>query len=259
MFLGTHDLSAEILTVLELKWDSVDANAGYRPFHCIALHLMGDATIYSDCQEPVEEVEGEIVFAPAEFEFSKRAGPGHIIAIHFLCDAPLPFEILHFLPRNQDFFRQAFLQIYEVWSKKQFGYQYESKMLFYRILFEMEREYSRQQPSLANEKLSAALRKIHTDFTHGDLRVEELARMCGMSDTYFRRLFVQEFGVTPVKYINRLRLERITEMLQSSYYTVEEVSEACGFNNVNYFSLFVKKETGMPPSVYRTKLLKKEG
>lgn len=255
MFLGTNDISAKILTVLELKWDSVDAHAGYRPFHCIALHLLGDVTIFSEGKPPEEVVEGEIVYAPAEYMFSKRAGPGQIIAIHFTCDEPLPFEILHFLPRNLDFFRQAFVQLHEIWSKKQFGYEYESKMLFYRILFEMEREYSRQQPSLANEKLSAALRKIHKEFTHGNLRVEDLAKMCGMSDTYFRRLFVQEFGLTPVKYINRLRLEHITEMLQSSYYTVEEVSEACGFNNVNYFSLFVKKETGMPPSVYRTKLL----
>lgn len=255
MFLQTHDISAKILTVLELQWDSVDAHAGYRPFHCIALHLMGDVTIYSDGKPPIDEVEGEIVYAPAEYMFSKRAGPGHIIAVHFTCEEPLPFEILHFLPRNQEFFRQAFIQLHEIWSKKQFGYEYESKMLFYRILFEMEREYSRQQPSLANQKLAPALKAIHEGFFDGALRVENLAKICGMSDTYFRRLFVQEFGLTPVKYINRLRLERIAELLRSNYYTVEEVSEACGFNNVNYFSLFVKKETGLPPKAYRAKLL----
>ena len=82
-----------------------------------------------------------------------------------------------------------------------------------------------------------------------------MAGLCGMSDTYFRRLFVEEFGMTPVKYITNLRMEHITELLRSNYYTVEEVAEACGFNNVNYFSLFVKKETGLPPTAYRAKLL----
>ena len=68
--------------------------------------------------------------------------------------------------------------------------------------------------------------------------------MCNMSDTYFRRLFVAEFGTTPLKYINNLRMTQISELLQANYSSIEDISEQCGFNNVNYFSLFVKKETG---------------
>ena len=79
--------------------------------------------------------------------------------------------------------------------------------------------------------------------------------MCGMSDTYFRRLFVAEFGITPLRYINQLRMTQIRELLQANYNSIEDIAEQCGFNNVNYFSLFVKKETGMSPSLYRRKLL----
>ena len=76
-----------------------------------------------------------------------------------------------------------------------------------------------------------------------------------MSDTYFRRLFVTRFGQTPLRYINAMRFERARELLCSEYYTVEEIAELCGFNNVNYFSLFIKKETGLPPTTYRKMLL----
>ena len=58
-----------------------------------------------------------------------------------------------------------------------------------------------------------------------------------------------------VRYINRLRFDLARELLRSGYYTIKEVSERCGFNNVNYFCLFIKKETGMSPLHYQKKLI----
>ncbi len=84
--------------------------------------------------------------------------------------------------------------------------------------------------------------------------MDRLAYLAGMSDTYFRRLFSERFGKNPLKYINELRLQRAKELLSGDYYTVEEVSELCGFNNVSYFSIFFKREVGIPPSVYRENL-----
>lgn len=99
-----------------------------------------------------------------------------------------------------------------------------------------------------NSKLHEAIEYIHDNFTNPTLTVDYLAHMCGMSDTYFRRLFVKNFQVTPLKYINVLRSNYAKELLSSGYYTVSQVSDKCGFNNVQYFSLFIKKETGLSPS-----------
>ena len=87
--------------------------------------------------------------------------------------------------------------------------------------------------------------------------MDQLAVQCGMSSTYFRKQFSSVFHTTPLKYINQLRLTYAEELLQSDYYTIEEIAEKCGFNNINYFSLFIKKQTGYPPSVYRTYLKSK--
>ena len=91
------------------------------------------------------------------------------------------------------------------------------------------------------------------NFNDHALCVSALARRCGMSDTYFRRLFVARFGVTPLKHINDLRLARAMELLQADYHTVEEIAYMCGFNNISYFSTFFKKETGFSPMAYREK------
>ena len=126
---------------------------------------------------------------------------------------------------------------------------------FYKIILEIEKEWSKRTPSVANQNLSDAIDYIHMNFSSGDVSVDKLAKMCNMSDTYFRRLFVAEFGITPLRYINDLRMTQISELLQANYCSIEDIAELCGFNNVNYFCVFVKKETGMSPMAYRRKLL----
>lgn len=257
MFFQTQNFTAELITVVELEWDKVNAHADYRPFHALSFRLEGGATLLSDGKKPLQVGESEIAFVPAKYDFSKRAEHGKIIAVHFTCPQKMPAEMLRFRPANPDFFRSEFIKLYDAWRKKQPGFEYEAKMRFYKIVHRIETEW-RNKPSFAAERLSEALDYIHEHFCDGKISLEELSRMCGMSDTYFRRLFVAEFGVTPLRYINSLRMTRIRELLQSRYYTIEGVADECGFNNVNYFSLFVKKETGMSPSLYREKLISED-
>ena len=255
MFFISSDISVNILSVIDLKWDRVNAAAGKRPFHALAFRVLGNATFKSAGQDDLTAYENEIVFAPARYNFHKSAQAGRIIAIHFSSDAKLPETVQRFASKNPEFFRRNFLKLYDVWSKKPLGYQHEAKTIFYRILFEIEREHAEEKRSIVNLQLSAAIATIHKSFTNSHISVEALAKLCGMSDTYFRRLFVAEFGITPLRYINRLRFDLACELLRSGYYTIKEVSERCGFNNVNYFCLFIKKETGMSPLHYQKMLL----
>lgn len=255
VFFGSSNVDAKILSVIRMGWQRVNARAGYRPFHTLSYRLLGGATFSTEERTLMRVEEGEIVFIPAGFDFAKQAGQGQILAVHFESDSPLPTEMLRFSPKNSAHFRSEFQKLHEVWSKRNPGYEYEAKILFYRILLRMEQEWSRDARSVAGQRLTVALEHIHSHVAEGAVSVEELAKLCGMSDTYFRRLFVQEHGVTPQQYISRLRLTTATELLQSGYYSVGEIASRCGFNNINYFSAFIKKETGLSPLRYRDRLL----
>lgn len=257
MFFGTTNISAEILSVIQMGWQRVNARAGYRPFHTISYRLVGGAAFFSGETELLHAEEDDILFIPAGYDFTKQAGQGKILAIHFTSSTPLPAEILRFSSKNPGFFRSEFLKLLQVWQQKQPGYEYEAKILFYRILLEMEREWSAVRTSSAAARLAPALAHINAHFLEGTVSVDLLAKLCGMSDTYFRRLFVEEYGTTPQQYISRLRLTAATELLQSGYYSVSEIASRCGFNNINYFCAFIKKETGLTPLQYRNKLLNK--
>ncbi len=64
----------------------------------------------------------------------------------------------------------------------------------------------------------------------------------------FRTLFNKQFGMSPVKYRNNLRIERAKELLREGIFTVAEVSYASGFENVGYFCRYYRKITGESPS-----------
>jgi len=255
MFFRSSDISVRILTVMELQWGQVSARVEGRPFHALSFRLEDGTTLRSDDREATVCRAGDLSFTPAGCAFSKQAEQDRILVVHFTADAPLPETICSLRPRDPEHFRKSFTELLQVWNNKQFGFEHQARILFYGILLDAEQEWARQQSPAGEERLAPAIRQIHDHFADGSLTVDGLSRLCGMSDTYFRRLFVEAFGETPRRYINRLRMARVTELLRSSYYTMERISESCGFNNVNYFSLFVKKETGLSPSLYRKKLL----
>ena len=255
MFFQTTGITAEILSVIDMEWERVHAHAGFRPFHTLSLRVIGGATFFFDDKDSFHVEEGEITFVPARYDFGKDAGQGRILAVHFSSATPLPFEILHFKPKNFSFFKTAFLDLYRVWNRKESGYDHEAKMIFYRILLAIEREWEEKNPSLRNEKLSDACRYIHKHFSDSTLTVAALAQMSAMSETYFRRLFIAEFNQPPLKYINHLRLTLAQELLRTDYYTVQEVAERSGFNNIHYFCSFFKKKTGYSPLAYKKSLI----
>ena len=77
---------------------------------------------------------------------------------------------------------------------------------------------------------------------------EELAAKYAFSLNYFRKLFRDVTGFSPVNYLNRLRIVRSCEYIQRENLSVGEAAERVGIYDANYFSRLFKKIMGMPPS-----------
>ncbi|MCE5184828.1 MAG: AraC family transcriptional regulator [Planctomycetaceae bacterium] len=78
-----------------------------------------------------------------------------------------------------------------------------------------------------------------------------LSEKAGLHPTYFSNIFTQFMGISPMRYIQKMRIEKAQVMLLSSNDTLESVARQVGFDDVFYFMRIFKKEVGISPGRYR--------
>ncbi|MFA6714032.1 MAG: AraC family transcriptional regulator [Victivallales bacterium] len=81
--------------------------------------------------------------------------------------------------------------------------------------------------------------------------VDEMAEFCNLSDDQFRRLFFRRTGMLPKIYIDRLKIQKASELLTSRRLKVTEIAQLLGYVDQYHFSRRFKKLTGMSPRHYR--------
>lgn len=93
---------------------------------------------------------------------------------------------------------------------------------------------------------------IHANYMH-DIGLTELSDMVSMNPAYLSVLFKDRNGISFIKYLTRVRLEKARELLARGAKTAE-AAEAVGYHDAHYFSEIFKKNTGMTPSEYKESL-----
>lgn len=81
----------------------------------------------------------------------------------------------------------------------------------------------------------------------------EVAEELHMSQNYLTRVFKEECGMTPVKYLLKVRLNYAMELLTSSNETIKEIAKECGFSSESYFVKVFQKKMSISPSDFRRK------
>ena len=96
---------------------------------------------------------------------------------------------------------------------------------------------------------------VATSYLHANLgrgvTIVEAAREACLSPFHFHRLFSAFHGVTPHRYLTRLRLERARAALRAGGQSVAEVAFACGFESVGSFTTLFKRTFGITPGQIR--------
>lgn len=74
-----------------------------------------------------------------------------------------------------------------------------------------------------------------------------LAALVGLSPTHLNRLFKARYGVTPMQYLRRLRLEAALAQIATREGTLAEIAQRCGLGRGSYLSRVVRRVTGVVP------------
>jgi len=89
--------------------------------------------------------------------------------------------------------------------------------------------------------------------------INDVCRKAYLSRNSFFKWFREQFGITPVDYINNERIKMAKQMLADNKYNIKEISMQCGFSDVNYFVRTFKKIEGITPGSYKACLNKTDG
>jgi transcriptional regulator GlxA family with amidase domain len=81
--------------------------------------------------------------------------------------------------------------------------------------------------------------------------VEELVRRSGLSERSFKRRFVAATGLSPIAYVQRLRVEEAKRRLERTRVPVEEIAWQVGYEDAAFFRRLFKRVTALSPGAYR--------
>lgn len=104
-------------------------------------------------------------------------------------------------------------------------------------------------PSKKLDKIAPAINYIAENYKE-NIRNDDLAHICGLSTVYFRKLFTEVCGMSPISYIHETRIKKAKEMLRGDYGSITDIAESLGYLNIYDFSRDFKKYTGIAPSKY---------
>jgi transcriptional regulator GlxA family with amidase domain len=96
-------------------------------------------------------------------------------------------------------------------------------------------------------RVSLSLDHIHSAYAE-PLTVDDLARSAGMSRFHFSRLFHEQVGDAPYRYLLRVRIARAAELLRGGRHSVTEAALAVGFQDLGRFRRLFRREIGCRPS-----------
>ena len=145
----------------------------------------------------------------------------------------------------------TFEELSSVWSQKSAGYRMRALSLVYKLLYGFINSHTALLRTGKFQKLAPAKEYIESHWNES-ITLSNLALISNMSVTHFRHLFSKVFNTTPIEYRDSIRLLYAKDFLSEEHYTVSEVAYKCGFEDVNYFSRFFKKHTGLSPTEYRS-------
>lgn len=101
-------------------------------------------------------------------------------------------------------------------------------------------------------QISDALSYVENHYAEA-MKVKDLSVACGMSETYFRRIFEEYTHMTPMDYVNLVRVQKACEYMLQTEETMDQIARKVGFTTVSTFNRNFKKFLDISPYQWKIK------
>ena len=143
------------------------------------------------------------------------------------------------------------MEIREENYRKEYMYHEKVRGLLQSFTVELIRihnvnsKMSRKNPR--NIQIVPALNYVKAHYNDENIRIQDLADVCNISESHFRRIFQECMNMTPNDYVNVIRIHEACNLLLKKHATMDEIAYRVGYGNVSTFNRNFKRIIGMSP------------
>ena len=222
-----------------------------RPFHGFVLNDSVSVKDYCfDNGYVMRTKENSLFYLPRGSSYQvKSIQEGGCYAINFSADiSDEPFCVSL---RNADHLLHYFKAATDAWKSKEPMRVALAMRTIYDAVCTAQKEIHKQYvPKTQRLIVDPAVDVINQQFTDNSLNISYLASLCGISEVYFRKIFLNSFGVSPKEYLIQKRIDYAKILLKSGNFSIHEIAALCGYTEPCHFSREFTKRVGIPPSQY---------
>ncbi|MBT8145420.1 MAG: helix-turn-helix domain-containing protein [Gammaproteobacteria bacterium] len=122
---------------------------------------------------------------------------------------------------------------------------------------EIQRSYesmllSQQQQDTHHDELIIKIQEWLQNHHQESIQIEALARKFKISTRSLNRRFKAAARMTPLQYLQRIRIEQAKQLLKQSNLTIAEIAYSAGYQDSSHFGSLFRKQTGITPMEYRS-------
>lgn len=241
----------EIVGVFRAVRERFTKTSFERSHSSIGIRLSGKSVLTCD-GESIVASENQLLYIPSLTKYSQKSTREEFISVCFIeyGEGSNKIELLPLSDNGK--IRDKLIKLHAVWTERSKGYRLECQAILCEILKDAYLICNESVDSVNRsfEILRPAVDYIHASYKFGNISISHLAGLCYISETYFRRLFKEVYGSSPLSYIRTLRIDIAASLLESGDFSVSDAALAVGFDDAKYFSREFKRVRGSSPSSY---------
>ena len=253
MFYNNDSLALTLIGVYRVEGDPREVVERERRHTAISLRIKGNSCIEAKDQQ-LELKDGTLAYFPSGVDYKRvTRDREEYIAIHFkdYGNNGMKIETIDQCDRLIPLFEA----MYTEWERGDAASRNRCMSMLYQIFEELSIFFDQKDIKIP-ESIGPGVEYLQKHFRTNDITISSLAALCHVSETYFRRIYVEIFGISPMQTLLDLRFDYAKSLLRSGYYQTKHVADMSGFSDVKYFRTAFKKRFGITVKEYAERYIR---
>ncbi|RJG25927.1 AraC family transcriptional regulator [Paenibacillus thiaminolyticus] len=191
------------------------------------------------------------VISPGTIHDERHDVEGDVLFIGFHSDSDGLRNINAVLEDNEGLIRQLILRMNEEFAAKRPSYSEMLNFMTGELVIQIERMTALKKSAESSLNQLQYVRNYLDEHYRQKISIESLAKMSGYSYDRFRHLFKETYGIAPLQYIFKKRLDYAKLMLYETNEQISKIALMSGFSSEAQFCSMFKRETGKTAKAFR--------